>query len=180
MSALWHLDSHRWPSAAEVIKQLDTEAWSQKAVPLPVPVIQASGLSYRVAHSFHALLNSYIASLEYIDITLLPTSIIALFFLFIVCYTRRKETEKWENGSASKTWKPDAGSSVAVWSQRSRTAPAAEWKMPPVGWTWDSETEGVRWGAQPRAKRVEREAETQEEDTGRRVCQETAGTGSVL
>lgn len=36
----------------------------------------------------------------------------------------------------------------------------SEWKMSPLGWTWDSETKGVRWGTQPRIKGMEREIET--------------------
>lgn len=62
----------------------------------------------------------------------------------------------------------------------------SEWKMPPVGWTWDSETEGVRWGAQPRVKGVERETETEEEGDLKAVLQRcvwfthSLPTGSVL
>lgn len=48
-----------------------------------------------------------------------------MFFFLIVRFSRRKEAEKWENGSASKTWKSNAGSSAAVWSQRPWAASAA-------------------------------------------------------
>lgn len=36
----------------------------------------------------------------------------------------------------------------------------SEWKMPPVGWAWDSETKGIRWGTQPGIKGMEREIKT--------------------
>lgn len=42
----------------------------------------------------------------------------------VVRNPRRKETEKWEAGAASETWKSNAGPSVAVWSKHQRTASA--------------------------------------------------------
>lgn len=50
---------------------------------------------------------------------------------------------------------------LLIWSFLTQTL-FLEWKMPSIGWAWDSETKGVRWGAQPGIKGMEREIETQE------------------
>lgn len=40
---------------------------------------------------------------------------------------------------------------------------SSEWEMPLADWTWDSEAEGVGWGAQSGVERLEGEAPAQEE-----------------
>jgi len=59
---------------------------------------------------------------------------------------------------------------MCFWSQRIHPEATcvdphflSEWEMPPSDWTRDPKAEGAGWGARPRDKGVEREAQTQEE-----------------
>ncbi|XP_034398307.1 STE20-like kinase b isoform X2 [Cyclopterus lumpus] len=97
-----------------------------------------------------------------------------------VCSPGREEAEEREAASASETREPNEGPAAAVRRQHPRAAAVTEREVPPAHRTRDPEAEGTGRGAQSGAEGVEGETTTQEEGPGGGVCQEDAGTGSVL